>query len=296
MLIISIKGSFGTIPYIKMNHMDTYLNKEDFFISCFKSNKIGDDAAIVDNWVVSKDAFFENVHFKRDWFDLEEISYKSMIINISDAIAMNADPKYALLAVAIPSSLSRSEIKKLHSGFDKAAKEFNIEIIGGDTISNVKIDITVTVLAQSKKPLRRTGLKEGHFLAHTGRLGSSKKALDSLLRFDTARRNSRFFRPELRQKFIKRTADSLSCGMDISDGLFSDLGKLSRANKLGFSFFQDIPKSIGCSGEEYEMLIGFSPCQRKKMIRLAQVERCRLTVFAKAKRTNYKLKCKAHHF
>ena len=272
------------------------MNKEDFFISCFNSKKIGDDAAIVDGWVVSKDAFFENVHFKRKWFELDEIAYKAMLVNISDAIAMNAEPKYALLAVALPSSLSRHDIKKLYSGFDKAAKEFGIEIIGGDTISNVKIDITITIMAKSKKLLKRVGLKAGHFLAHTGKLGSSKKSLRSLLRTGTVRKNSRFFAPVLRQTFIRKASTSLSCGMDISDGLFADLSKLSRANVLGFSFLYDIADDIGCSGEEYEMLVGFAPRARKKIIRLAQAERCDLTIFAKAQRKKYKSKCKAHHF
>lgn len=272
------------------------MNKEDFFISCFNSKKIGDDAAIVDGWVVSKDAFFENVHFKRRWFELDEIAYKAMIINISDSIAMNAEPKYALLAVAIPASLSRHDIKKLYSGFYRAAKEFGIEIIGGDTISNVKIDITVTVMAKSTKPLKRVGLKAGHFLAYTGKLGSSKKSLRSLLRADTARKGSRFFAPVLRQSFIQKAGGSLSCGMDISDGLFADLSKLSRANALGFSFFRDIASDVGCSGEEYEMLVGFAPRARKKIIRLAQAGRCDLNIFAKAQRKKYKSKCKAHHF
>ncbi len=272
------------------------MNKEDFFISCFNSKQIGDDAAVLGEWVVSKDAFFENVHFKRDWFELDEIAYKAMIVNISDSIAMNAEPKYALLAVGIPSDLTKADIKRLHSGFEKAAKEFGIEIIGGDTISNTKIDITVTVLATSKKCLRRTGLKNGDLLAYTGSLGSSKKALDSLLRVNRARKDSRFFRPKLRKGFINKAANSLHSGMDISDGLFADLSKLSKANKLGFSFFEEIPKAIGCSGEEYEMLVGFSPRVRKKMIRLAQTERCNLTIFAKARRRHYKSKCKAHHF
>ncbi|MFC2074010.1 thiamine-phosphate kinase [Campylobacterota bacterium] len=272
------------------------MNKEDFFISCFNSKRIGDDAAVLDEWVVSKDAFFENVHFKRDWFELDEIAYKAMLVNISDSIAMNADPQYALLAVGIPSSLSKTDIKKLHSGFERAAKEFGIEIIGGDTISNAKIDITITVLAKCKKCLKRTGLKNGDLLAYTGSLGSSKKALDSLLRVDKARKSSRFFRPKLRKELIKKAAPSLHCGMDISDGLFSDLNKLSKVNRLGFSFLHNIPRAIGCSGEEYEMLIGFSPRARKKMIRLAAIERCELTIFAKARRNKYKSKCKAHHF
>jgi len=272
------------------------LNKEDFFISGFNSKKIGDDGAIVDDWVVSKDAFFENVHFKRAWFSLEEIAYKAMIINISDAIAMNAEPKYVLLAVALPASLKSKEIQALNKGFNKAAKEFGIEIIGGDTISNIKIDITITVLAKSKKPLRRKGLKVGDLLAYTGELGSSKKALDLLLRYNMKRKRSRFFNPVLRQSFISKSTSALHCGMDISDGLFSDLNKLHLVNNLGFDFTQNISKSVGCSGEEYEMLVGFSPRERKKLIRLAKSTRTKLTIFAKAKRTNYKSKCKAHHF
>src|SRR5210317_622004 len=99
--------------------MDIFLNKEDYFISCFNSKKIGDDAAILGEWVVSKDAFFENVHYKRNWLELDEIAYKAMLVNISDSIAMNADPKYVLLAVGIPSDLSKTDIKKLHSGFER---------------------------------------------------------------------------------------------------------------------------------------------------------------------------------
>lgn len=273
-----------------------FLNKEDFFISCFRSKKIGDDAAIIEDWIVSKDAFFENVHYRREWFTLDEIAYKAMIVNISDAIAMNAYPVYALLAVAVPASLRPAELKQLFSGFDRAAEEFGIEIIGGDTIANIKIDITVTVLSKSKRPLRRRGLKEGDLVAHTGKLGSSKKALTSLLRSNRARKSSRFFAPVLRQKFVSKASSALHCGMDISDGLFSDLGKLSSANRLGFEFFKPIERSIGCSGEEYEMLVSFSPREKKRVQRIAKATRCPLHIFARAQRKNYKSKCKAHHF
>jgi thiamine-monophosphate kinase len=273
-----------------------FLNKEDFFISCFRSKKIGDDAAIVDGWIVSKDAFFENVHFKRKWFSLEEIAYKAMLVNISDAVAMNADPLYALLAVAVPSTLRPAELKELFGGFDKAAREFGIEIIGGDTISNIKIDITVTILAKSKHPLKRSGLKEGDLVAYTGELGSSKKTLNALLRGAKSVRRGRFYAPKLRQRFIAKAGSSLRCGMDISDGLFADLQKLSLVNRLGFEFFEPIDKAVGCSGEEYEMLIAFSPRERKKVQRIAKATRCGLQIFAIAKRQNYKSKCKAHHF
>ncbi len=44
------------------------MNKEDFFIKQFSNSKfIGDDGAVVNNYVYSQDAFFENVHFKTSW-------------------------------------------------------------------------------------------------------------------------------------------------------------------------------------------------------------------------------------
>ena len=78
------------------------MNKEEYFIKQFSGNKvIGDDGAFIDGFVYSMDAFFENVHFKKEWMSLKQIAYKSMIVNISDAIVMNATPLYALLSVDV---------------------------------------------------------------------------------------------------------------------------------------------------------------------------------------------------
>ncbi len=107
---------------------------------------------------------------------------------------------------------------------------------------------------------------------------------------------SKFVTFDLRQGFISSAAASLSCGMDISDGIFSDLERLSRMNRLGFHYLEPLSNSLGCSGEEYEMLIGFDPRKRKKLMRIAAKERLELTVFAKAVRKGYRNRCKAHHF
>ena len=103
------------------------MNKEEYFIKQFSNSKfIGDDGAVIDGYVYSMDAFFENVHFKKEWMTLKQIAYKSMIVNISDAIVMNAVPKYALLSVAIPKSYTNDDLKNLSKGFKKAALEFGI--------------------------------------------------------------------------------------------------------------------------------------------------------------------------
>ena len=274
------------------------MNLEDQFISYFskKTKHIGDDGALIDGYVYSKDAFFENVHFKREWMSLKELAYRAMMVNISDAVAMNAKPLYALLAVAIPKDISRAQMKELSEGFIKAAQKYNIDIIGGDTISNIKLDISITIISKTKNPLFRRGIKKGHLLAYTGKLGNSKKELQKLLRGGSLHPKSKFRNIVLRDRFISTCKRYLSAGMDISDGIFSDLGKLSAVNGLGFDFLQPISKAIGCSGEEYEMLVSFDPRQKKAVQRRAKQTRTPLSIFAKAKRKKYTNRCKAHHF
>lgn len=274
------------------------MSAERYFISQFSksSSFIGDDGAVVGALVYSNDAFFENVHFKRSWMSLEQISNKAMLVNISDAVAMNAEPKYALLSVAVPKSCSVADMRELANGFKKAADKYGIEIIGGDTIANVKLDISVTIISETGRPLCRKGLKKGHLLAYTGRLGRSARDLRYLLRGGRVHSASKFVTFGLRSDFVRSATSSLSCGMDISDGIFSDLERLSSVNNVGFDYIKAIPRQLGCSGEEYEMLVGFDHRKRKKVQRLAEKSRTPLTIFAKAARKSYRNSCKAHHF
>ncbi|MDQ7045119.1 MAG: thiamine-phosphate kinase [Sulfurimonas sp.] len=272
------------------------LNVENYFISLFKSSHIGNDGAYIDAYVYSKDAFFEDVHFKNKWMNYYQIARKAMFVNISDAIAMNAKPLYALLSVAMPSSVSKKEMQALASGFKSAANEFAIDIIGGDTISNTKLDITITIISKTKKPLLRSSTKTGDFFAYTGTLGKSATDLKKLLRGGYIHSKSKFIDIKLRDTFIYNTSRYLSAGMDISDGLFSDLSKLTDASKVGCKFIKKISKEIGCSGEEYEMLISFSPRQKKALVRQAQRSRTPLNIFGIAQRRKYINRCKSHHF
>ncbi len=274
------------------------MNVESYFIKLFSAHTshIGDDGAVVGQTVYSNDAFCEDVHFRRTWMTLRQIAYKAMLINISDAVAMNAKANYALLSVAIPSRYSLYDLRELHAGFQEAADEYGVEIIGGDTVSNRKLDISITIISHSDRPLRRDGLKKGDLLAYTGDIGKSARDLGYLLNGGKVHSRSKFVRFPLRSAFIADATKSLSCGMDISDGLGSDLERLHSLNRVGFRFNKPIDKKLFCSGEEYEMLVGFNPRHRKKLIRIAAKNRTPLHIFAKAKRTSYKNCCKAHHF
>ena len=272
------------------------LNIEEHFIKQFKSKYIGDDGAYINGLVYSKDAFFENVHFKTSWMSYFQIARKAMLVNISDAVAMNAKPMYALLSVAMPKSITKEQMKELYDGFVSVAKEYDIEIIGGDTIANIKLDITITLISVSKQPLMRIKIKQDDLVAYTGTLGQSFRELKYLLSGGAIHSKSKFIDIKLQKNFIKKSTKFLHSGMDISDGLFSDMGKLSKLNNLGFTFYKKISKQIACSGEEYEMLIVFSKRNKKTLLRLAKLSRTKLTIIAKVSRKRYINRCKSHHF
>jgi thiamine-monophosphate kinase len=274
------------------------MNKEDFFIKQFNNDSklIGDDGAVIGEFVYSNDAFFENVHFKKEWFSLKQIARKAMLVNISDAIAMNAKPKYALLTVAIPKEYSKKDIKYLAQGFLEVAKEYGIEIIGGDTISNCKLDISVTIISTTNNPKLRGGIKKSDLLCFTGDLGSCKKDLRRLLSGKKISKKSKFYEPKLKAEFFYEASKYVNSCMDISDGLFFELERMSKQSKKGFEFFYEIPKRVGCSGEEYELLFSFEEKQKMKIEKIAKRYGIKLNIFAKAVEGRYKCDCKNHHF
>jgi len=272
------------------------MDKENYFIKLLKNKFIGDDGAVVDKFVYSSDLFCEGVHFKTSWMSLEQIAQKAMIVNISDSIAMNATAKYALINISIPKEYTPKMIKELATGFQKTAKKYHIKIIGGDTISDQKLCIAITIIAKSKKPLFRKGLKKGMLLAYSGKLGDSLKELKALRNKRTLHSESKFISPLLKLCFVKKAFPFLKAGLDISDGLFFELQRLSSINRVGYEFLKKIDKKVGCSGEEYEMLFAFNPKDKIKIINLGKKCRTKITIFAKAKRGKYQNRCKSHHF
>lgn len=272
------------------------LDKEHYLINQLSSKHIGDDAAVIGDTLYSMDAFFEDVHFKREWMSMAQIARKAMLINLSDAVAMNAKPQYALVTVSIPPELTEDEIDELTQTLEATAKAYGCEIIGGDTIGGDKLHLSITIISKSNKPLLRKGLEEGDLLAYTGILGESKRDLDALFRGENITEDSRFYEPTLRAAFIAKARDLLHTGMDISDGLYCDANKQLDINKYGFDVLEEITDAVGFSGEEYEMLISFAPEDYSDVMAIAKETDTPLTVFAKVAKNEERYPCKSHHF
>lgn len=272
------------------------MDKESFVIQSLQNKYIGDDGAVVGDLVYSKDIFAEHSHFKLEWMSLAQIAKKAMLVNLSDAIAMNAKPLYALIGVTIPSSFSYKQLDQLTSSFLLTCKEWSVKLIGGDTTSGENLVISITIISKSKHPLLRSGMKEGDLVAYTGSLGESLKGLKRLMKGEELSKTHRFIEPTLRADFIYKARKYLHCGLDISDGLGKDLSRLCKINSLGISFTCKVPKKVLCSGEEYEMLVSFPKENREKIFKIAQKTKTPLHVIGKTIKGSYKNPCKEHHF
>lgn len=276
------------------------MDKERYIFEKFSDKKNGDDGALVGKWVFSKDLFVQNIHFKRSWLSLRQIAVKSMLVNISDAVAMNARPKYALLGLELPKEISVSEIDELCGGFLDICKKFNIKIIGGDTISGDRISISVTIISKTKKAVFRKGAKIGDFIAFTGNLGSVIKDFGILENGGKIDENSKFITPDLKADFFYKAAKFTTSAMDISDGLSQDLSRLLEKNGAGIKFLKNLSKDELFSGEEYEILFTFAKKNRDKILKIAKKTATKITIFGEIAELSADTKfidlSKKHHF
>ncbi len=227
--------------------------------------KIGDDTAVL-KWnkrfyfLFTTDVVVDGVHFEKEKISPEKIGRKALAINISDIAAMGGIPLYALVSLGLPLA-EKDFIKNLYKGILKMAKEFNVEIIGGNISKSpaLFVDIFLTGKVEKKFLKLRSGAKPGDLIYVTGRLGGSIKGRH----YD--------FQPRVKEARYLIKKYPVSSMMDISDGLSSDLTRLARASNAGFILhLDDIPVSPDAvkmsktkqeaifhalnDGEDYELL------------------------------------------
>ena len=279
-------------------------DREKAFIKALKQSGatygIGDDGVEIGTYIVANDAFFEDVHFRFAWADLESLVEKCFLVNLSDIYAMNAIPQFALLTLCLPRTFK--EVAKLARIIGNCAKKYKIQIIGGDTLVGEKLHFSLTLLGQrGRKNLSRKGIKRGDMLGYitpssvltlcqTQSLGKNTWHLREALRFHKHTKipkNTRFAKPLLCPKMLFALNLIARAGMDISDGIFVELSRLSTINRVGFRFLKRKGEWL-YSPEEYQMLYAIKKQNLKKMQNTAHRFRHAFVPFAKAVRGTYR--------
>lgn len=116
---------------------------------------IGDDAAVLGcptgELVCSIDASLEGVHFDTKWLSLENAARRAVHAAVSDLAAMAATPLAAVVALEVPSGLSRREFSAIAKGQVRAANETSCPVVGGNITRGDKLAFTTTVLGSCER-------------------------------------------------------------------------------------------------------------------------------------------------
>ncbi|MBC8398992.1 MAG: thiamine-phosphate kinase, partial [Flavobacteriales bacterium] len=173
-------GEFGLISHltdkIKINNSST-------------KKGIGDDAAILNygdrDIVVTTDMLVEGIHFDMIFTPLKHLGYKSIVVNISDIYAMNAQPRQVTVSIAISSKYSVEAIEEIYEGMELACNYYGLDLVGGDTTSSLSgLVISVTAIGEIEKDkaVFRSGAKDGDLIVVSGDLGGAYVGLMLLQR------------------------------------------------------------------------------------------------------------------
>src|SRR6266446_76100 len=231
----------------------------------------GDDCALVaihdrrKLLVLKVDCVVEGVHFLRGT-SASDVGWKAMMRPLSDFAATSAVPQFALITLIVPRGTEAEWVKNLYRDLRRAAKRFEVSIVGGETSSirgPIAISVSVVGFVEKNRWVSRRGGKVGDNLFVTGRLGGAIK--QKHLQFVPRIAESRW----LTKNF------SIHAMMDLSDGLGADLPRLARASRVGFTVeTQNLPLTCGAKiddaiseGEDYELLFAISPRDRNRLER-----------------------------
>ena len=208
---------------------------------------IGDDCAIIklgDQLVaLTTDTLIENAHFSLDYFDPEQIGKKAIEVNVSDIASVGAIPKYALVSLSLRKDLTTKTFKKIYSGILKAAKKYNISVIGGNLTHAEQISVTISLIGfvQKENLCLRSDAKPGDFILTTGVLGDSAAGLDLLLNKVKGFKDikKKHLEPKSSIHKVNRFLQYINAMEDISDGLAKELKNICKESKVGAIIFKD---------------------------------------------------------
>jgi thiamine-monophosphate kinase len=252
----------------------------------------GDDAAVLaprpGNLVWATDFVIQGRHFNLDWSSVTDAAYKAVARNVSDLAAMGATPEAFLAAVALPEA-SEELVASIAQGFEQAAADFGIGIVGGDLSKDDHIIFAVTALGYVDGPgLGRDGARAGDLLAVTGTLGEAAAGLQLLQEHHAGDQGvqkildahpglkQRLFRGVARVTAGAALAGRATAAIDVSDGLIADASRLADASGLRVQIDSKLlpygegvraaAAHIGCEastlvlqgGDDYELLCAIS--------------------------------------
>jgi thiamine-monophosphate kinase len=190
----------------------------------------GDDAAVVDDLVVTTDMLHERTDFP-DGTTPYTAGWRAVGVSLSDVAAMGATARCAVAAYGAP-AFDPDEVGAFLDGAADVCDAVGAEYVGGDLDGHDEFTVVSTVVGRTDDPVLRAGASPGDAVCVTGALGRTAAALRRFEAGETARGNELF-------RFVPRVAAGEALAphatsmMDVSDGLARSCHQLAAASGVG---------------------------------------------------------------
>lgn len=281
---------------------------------------IGDDAAVVAAGgayaVTSVDTMVDGVHFRCGELSGEEIGHRALAGALSDLAAMGCETLdgrggEAYLALGLPAGFTLEAARAMLAGAGALADRHGVTIAGGDVTRAAALAISFTVVGWAADPgelVGRDGARPGDLVGVTGTLGGGGAGLaviegrvPELAPGIAGALRDRYARPEPRLAAGRALAlAGASAMIDLSDGLATDAGHISRASKVALELelgklplcdgLHDVAAALAVpaaefaatAGDDYELCVCGPPSGRGAIERALAATDARITWIGRA--------------
>jgi thiamine-monophosphate kinase len=224
---------------------------------------VGDDAAVIRprrgiEWVLTTDAFLENVHFLLRIHPPESVGYKALARATSDLAAMGARPRYFILSLALPPSCTGKWLDHFLEGMSRAARSFGLILAGGDTANHALAEINLTVIGEISpgRAVLRSGARPGNLICVSGALGEAELGLRLLQqgnKWKSLLRKHLYPEPRLALGEWLSKNKKATAMIDTSDGLSTDLAHICEASGVGARVWAARIPTVAVPGEAQKL-------------------------------------------
>ncbi len=258
----------------------------------------GDDCAILRSngfTCISSDLFLDTIHFRRSYFEPQEIGHKALAVNLSDIAGMGGVPRAFTLDLMIPKGLDQQFWDHFFAGMAALAHEHETVLVGGDLSQSPQLGMSVHIWGEPApcgRLLQRGGAHSGDLLVVAGQLGLARvgllslesKGREAIQDYPAATTQHLRPHPRVQDGLALASCKSVRGLMDISDGLARDLPRfLSASGGLGaditlaptalhpevISFAEQqnkAPELVAMlGGEDYALLAAIAPYALQEM-------------------------------
>ena len=254
--------------------------------------------------IVSVDTYIDGSHFFN--FKKPDLVIKKIIrSSISDLICKGVKPKYYFLSASGNSKFfTKNNLKKISKSLNEEQKKYNIFLAGGDTVYSNELSFTVTSIGFSNKIIYRNRSNINNDIYISGNIGDSFIGLLVLKKKIKINRKlsnyfiNQYYKPKINYSLTKHLKNFATSSIDISDGLISDLEKLTNKQKNSYKlFFDKIPisknlnlllnqknllkKNVISKGDDYQILFTANNKHRNLIKKISSSKKIKITRIGK---------------